>query len=136
MDNILLDGKSLLTQNNLRTSPEIISPASLAYIGDGVYELYIRSYYLFPAKRISDYHQQVVTQVKAETQAQHLRSLYPYLSEQEKEILKRGRNAATGKPRRLSLTIYQQATSLEALIGYLYLTDPVRLQELFNYLDL
>jgi len=133
---ITLDGKSLLTQNDLSTSPEIISPASLAYIGDGVYELYIRSYYLLPAKRICDYHKQVVTQVKAETQAQHLRSLYSYLTEQEKEILKRGRNAATGKPRRLSLSIYQQATSLEALIGYLYLTDADRLQELFNYLEL
>lgn len=134
--NLILDGKSLLTNQEFQTSADLISPASLAYLGDGVYELYLRSYYLFPAKRIVDYHQQVVTQVKAETQAQHLRSILPYLTEKEKEILKKGRNAATGKPRRLPLTIYQQATSLEALIGYLYLTDPQRLQEIFNYFPL
>ena len=134
--NILLDGKSLLTRDEIKMPPEQISPASLAYIGDVVYELYIRSYYLLPPQRISSYHKQVVTQVRAETQAQHLRSIQNYLSDKEKEILKRGRNAATGKPRRLSLSIYQKATSLEALIGYLYLSDPERLQEIFNYLEL
>jgi ribonuclease III family protein len=134
--NILLDGQSLLNCDGIRIAPEQVSPASLAYIGDGVYELYIRSYYLLPPKRISNYHQQVVTQVKAETQAQHLRSLECHLTDQEKEIIKKGRNAASGKPRRLSLKIYQQATSLEALIGYLYLTNPNRLQELLNYLKL
>ncbi len=95
--NLILDGKSLLTNQEFQSSADLISPASLAYLGDGVYELYLRSYYLFPAKRIVDYHQQVVTQVKAETQAQHLRSILPYLTEKEKEILKKGRNAATGK---------------------------------------
>ncbi len=49
--------------------------------------------------------------------------------------MRRGRNAAAGKPRRLSLQIYQQATSLETLIGYLYLTDPHRLSDLLEKLD-
>lgn len=113
-----------------------ISPASLAYLGDVVYELYIRTCYLLPPKRISDYHQQVVSQVRAERQANHLRSLTPHLTEPELEILRRGRNAATGTPRRLEREIYQQATSLETLIGYLYLSDPQRLTQLLQHLDL
>jgi ribonuclease-3 family protein len=108
----------------------------LAYLGDAVYELYIRTYYLLPPKRISDYHNQVVTQVRAESQANHLRSLKPLLTAPELEILRRGRNAATASPRRLDPEIYQQATSLETLMGYLYLTDPQRLTELLAHLEL
>lgn len=113
-----------------------LSPASLAYVGDAVYELYIRTWYLLPPKRLCDYHQQVVAQVRAEGQARILRSLEPHLSAPELEILRRGRNAATGNPRRLDPKIYQQATSLETLIGYLYLTDPQRLTQLLAHLDL
>lgn len=113
-----------------------VSPASLAYLGDAVYELYIRSCYLLPPRRISDYHNQVVAQVRAEAQANHLRSLQPHLTASELEILRRGRNAVTGSPRRLDPEIYQQASSLETLMGYLYLTDPQRLLQLLAYLEL
>lgn len=113
-----------------------VSPASLAYLGDAVYELYIRSCYLLPPRRISDYHNQVVAQVRAEAQANHLRSLKPHLTASELEILRRGRNAVTGSPRRLDPEIYQQASSLETLMGYLYLTDPQRLIQLLAYLEL
>lgn len=115
---------------------EQLSPASLAYIGDAVYELYIRSCYLLPPKRISRYHQKVVAQVRAESQATVLQQLMPYLTEIEQDILRRGRNATKKHPRRLSPLIYQQATSLETLIGYLYLTQPQRLRELLAKLDL
>ncbi len=113
-----------------------LSPSSLAYLGDAVYELYVRTRFLLPPKRVSDYHHQVVSQVRAESQAVFLRRLEPYLTEGEKDILRRGRNAASGCPRRLSPEIYQQATSLETLLGYLYLNNPTRLQELLKYLDL
>jgi ribonuclease-3 family protein len=118
--------------------PEInrLSPASLAYIGDAVYELYVRAYYLLPPRRLGKYHEQVVAQVRAEQQAAHLHVLEPDLTETEIEILRRGRNAATGKPKRLSGQIYQQATSLETLIGYLYLQDPQRLNQLLAKLSL
>ena len=113
-----------------------VSPASLAYLGDAVYELYIRTWYILPPRRLCDYHQQVVAQVRAESQARTLRSLEPHLTAPELEILRRGRNAATGSPKRLDPKIYQQATSLETLLGYLYLTDPQRLTELLAHLDL
>jgi ribonuclease-3 family protein len=61
--------------------------------------------------------------------------LIPYLTESEQEIVKRGRNAATKPPRRLSAKVYQQATSLETLIGYLFLSDKDRLQSLLLSLE-
>ena len=66
-----------------------------------------------PPKRMADYHNQVVTQVRAESQAVHLSHLLPHLTDLEKEILRRGRNASTMKRRRLSRQTYRQATSLE-----------------------
>lgn len=113
-----------------------ISPAALAYLGDAVYELYIRSQYLTPPQRLQTYHNQVVAQVRAEKQAQHLRSLEVHLTDSELELLRRGRNATSSYPKRVDREIYQQATSLEALIGYLYLTDPQRLSQLFAKLEL
>ena len=114
---------------------ERLSPIALAYIGDAVFELYVRSRFLMPPKRMVDYHRQVVTQVRAESQAVHLSVLLPYLIDSEKEILRRGRNACVVKPRRLSRHTYKQATGLEALVGYLYLANPQRLQELLAKLD-
>jgi ribonuclease-3 family protein len=111
-----------------------LSPTALAYLGDAVYELYIRGIYLLPPKRQHSYHQEVVAQVRAETQAEHLRSLEPYLTDVEKDVIRRGRNATSGKPKRVSATVYQQATSLETLMGYLYLTDRDRLRQLLHHL--
>lgn len=113
-----------------------LSPSSLAYLGDAVYELYVRMVYLLPPSRVDYYHHLVVAQVRAETQALHLRSLIPHLLSGELEIVRRGRNAATGRPKRLDPQIYQQATSFETLIGYLFLTDETRLTELLQKLNL
>lgn len=115
---------------------ERLSPIALAYIGDAVFELYVRTKFLIPPKRMADYHSQVVTQVRAESQATYLSEILPHLTESETEIVRRGRNASTIKPRRLSRHIYQQATSLEALSGYLYLTDPQRLQALLAKINI
>lgn len=111
-----------------------LSPAALAYIGDAVYELHVRTRCLLPPKRIQAYHEQVVAQVRAESQARYLRSLHPCLTANELEILKRGRNAAARGPKRVDPEIYQQATSLETLLGHLYLTNPARLTELLSLL--
>ena len=111
-----------------------LSPTALAYLGDAVYELYIRRYYLLPPQKVESYHRLVVAQVRAEKQAQMLQLLDPYLNNNELEIVRRGRNAATGRPNRVEPQIYRQATSLETLIGYLYLTDTERLSELLQKL--
>jgi ribonuclease III family protein len=125
-----------LPQKLSRSELQQLSPTALAYLGDAVYELYIRMYYLLPPQRVNSYHSQVVAQVRAETQAQQLLMLIPHLSETELEIVRRGRNATTGRPKRVASVTYQQATSLETLIGYLYLTDEPRLTELLQKLHL
>jgi ribonuclease III family protein len=112
-----------------------LSPAALAYLGDAVYELYVRSKFLFPPKRSHVYHQQVVAQVRAEAQSSHLQQLSPHLTSAELDVSRRGRNAAHGRPRRLDPEVYQQATSFETLIGYLYITNPQRLAELLALLQ-
>lgn len=111
-----------------------LSPTALAYLGDAVYELYIRRYYLLPPQRVENYHRLVVAQVRAEKQAKMLNLLNPYLNNNELEIVRRGRNAATGRPKRVDPHTYQQASSLETLIGYLYLTNTERLSELLQKL--
>ena len=130
---------SILPQlNSLRTvaTPELqlLSPAALAYLGDGVYELYVRSAYLLP-QRSQAYHRKVVAQVRAESQALQLEKILPLLTTKELDIVRRGRNAVKKCPKRLSAEIYQQATSLETLIGYLYLQDMDRLMDLLSKFD-
>jgi ribonuclease III family protein len=119
-----------------RSQVDDVSPIALAYIGDAVFELYVRSRLLLPAKRIRDYHTQVVSQVKTEQQADYIDQLIPYLNDSEKDILRRGRNATTGRQRRAAAQAYQKATGFEALIGFLYLSDQARLLELLGYLPL
>ena len=124
-----LSARELAWQFEVRDLPAAtqLSPSLLAYIGDAVYELYVRTQLLVPPRRIRDYHQAVVERVRAESQAAYLQQLQGQLTAAEKEIVRRGRNAASRAPRRLAPAIYQQATGLEALIGYLFLSDPERL---------
>ncbi|MBD2329894.1 ribonuclease III [Alkalinema sp. FACHB-956] len=112
-----------------------LSPAALAYLGDAVYELYIRQALLLPPQRIDTYHHRVVAQVRAEAQANYLQQLAPHLTEVEWDWVRRGRNAASSRHKRVDAQIYQQATGFEALIGYLYLAQPDRLEVLLSYLN-
>ncbi|MDJ0701795.1 MAG: ribonuclease III domain-containing protein [Leptolyngbyaceae cyanobacterium MO_188.B28] len=120
------------------SDPQIqsLSPSALAYIGDAVYELYVRTAYLFPPRRSQTYHHLVVEHVKAERQAKHLQTLIPYLTDGELEVIRRGRNAALRKNRRVEPSVYQQASSFETLIGHLYVADSHRLWQLLGHLRL
>ena len=123
------------SQSDYLSQVKRLSAASLAYVGDAIYELYVRTYFLLPPKRNITYHSEVVGQVRAEGQIACLEKLKPYLTEAEQDILRWGRNAASRGPRRISLALYQEASSLETLIGYLYLSDTDRLVELLLKLD-
>jgi len=116
------------------TQLNALPPITLAYIGDAVFELYVRSRLLLPTKRIRDYHTQVVANVKAEQQAQYIDILLPHLTDTEKDLLRRGRNAVSGRHRRADAQQYQKATGFEALLGFLYLSDQQRLFTLLGYL--
>jgi ribonuclease III family protein len=113
-----------------------LSPAALAYLGDAVYELYVRHHHIFPPQRVRSSHTRVVAQVRAEMQAHHLQTWLPHLSDRERAVAQRARNAGWRHPKRVDPATYQQATSFEALVGYFYLCDRDRLNQLMTYLDL
>lgn len=98
------------------------SPVVLAYIGDAVFELMVRTYLVSDGKRrIKDIHHDAVEKVKAESQAKMVRSLYAELSHEEQEIVRWGRNAKSTPPRHADPGDYKMSTGFEALLGYLYL---------------
>lgn len=119
------------------TLPQIrrLSPTALAYLGDAVYELHVRQHHLFPPQRIERYHRQVVQRVRGEAQAQILALLWSHLTSEEQALVRWGRNGARRSPRQLALETYRQATGFEALVGYLHLTQPQRLQEVLALTD-
>lgn len=104
------------------------SPLTLAYIGDGIYELVIRTIMVKrangPVQRV---HKRVSTLVKAAAQAEMSERLLPELTEEETAVLKRGRNAKSyTKAKNATVSEYRKATGLEALFGYLYLKKDMR----------
>ena len=100
------------------------SPLALAYIGDGVYELVVRTMVVGRANRAAnDLHKMSVNYVKAESQARMIEALRPLLTEEEGDVFRRGRNASPHSvAKNASRSDYHLATGFEALMGYLYLT--------------
>lgn len=101
------------------------SPLALAYIGDGVFDLVIRSVVVGKGNtRANQLHQRTSQIVKAHTQALMIEYLQDQLTEEEAEIYRRGRNAKSPTmAKNATMADYRKATGLEALVGYLYLTD-------------
>lgn len=111
-----------------------LSTLGLAHLGDGVYEVMVRSWLVLHGKaRARDLHRATVQYVAAPAQAERFERIQPLLTEEEEDVFRRGRNADPHSvPKAASRAQYQTATGLEALFGWLYLqgrTD--RLNELF-----
>ncbi len=102
----------------------LLSPLTLAFVGDSVHTLLTRQELCCPERTPDALHRLATAQVKASAQAESLVRILPLLSSEENEIVRRGRNAHThhGVPRHASPGDYSQSTALEALYGYLYLT--------------
>lgn len=112
-----------------------LSGLSLAFIGDAVYELFIRKYILSKGEaRVKDLHKDTVRLVNADFQADMTDVLLPHLREDETAVFKRGRNAHAGHtPKNKSEAQYHKSTGFEALVGYLYLKkDFERLDFIFS----
>ena len=101
------------------------SPLTLAYIGDAVYEMVIRTVIVERAnKAANELHKKAVKFVQAGTQAAMINALQDILTEDELAVFKRGRNAKSNtSAKNASITDYRKATGFEALIGFLYLMD-------------
>ena len=101
------------------------SPLTLAYIGDGIFDIVIRSVVVAKGNsRANDLHKRTSKIVKAHTQALMIEALEGELTEEEADIYRRGRNAKSGTmAKNASMSDYRKATGFEALMGYLYLKD-------------
>ena len=100
------------------------SPLTLAYIGDGIYEIVIRTVIVDEANRqVNKIHKAASNLVKAGTQARMIHYIMDDLTDEELTIYKRGRNAkAVTRAKNASMSEYRTATGFEALMGWLYLT--------------
>lgn len=108
--------------------PAQLSPLVLAYIGDAVFEIMIRTKVVEKGNRqVNKMHKESTNMVKASAQAELIQRLQPYLTDIEKAIYKRGRNAHSHTmAKNSSMKDYRQATGLEALMGYLYLKHEIK----------
>ena len=112
-----------------------MSPLTWAYIGDCVYELYIRTYLVNKTNsKPNKLHIAAIQYVKAKSQAEILKRIENNLTDDEKDIVRRGRNAENHHlPKNANVQEYMYATAYEALLGYLYLTKQTqRLQEILK----
>ena len=109
---------------------------TLAYIGDAVFELWVRTYLLEKGLvRADDLHRAVVRLVQAKGQADLIKRLLPDLDEDERAVFRRGRNAKGQHPRHADVLEYRYATGLETLIGYLHISDQERMAALFAKIE-
>lgn len=104
------------------------SPLSLAYMGDCVYELFIRTILVNEKNdKVNHYHKKASALVKAKAQADLIKKLEPILTQEEYAVYKRGRNAKSITTAKNATVIdYRMATGFEALIGYLYLKKDLK----------
>ncbi len=113
-----------------------ISPLVLAYLGDTVYESYIREYLIRDNcnKKVNELHKTAIKYSNAKAQASIIHSMIDEFTEEETRIYKRGRNQKSNtSPKNSDIIDYKYATGFEALIGYLYLKDDKeRLEYIIN----
>lgn len=129
-----MDISELLSEEQKINAREY-SPLALAFVGDAVYEVFVRSKILLSANASAHtLHKKAIAYVKAEAQAVAAKQLAESLTEDELAVFKRGRNAKSATvPKHANVTDYRYATALEALFGYLYLNgENERLNQLMQ----
>lgn len=115
-----------------------LSPLNLAFIGDCVYEMLVRESLVLQANRpVNDLHRESVKYVSAKAQTEAFEKIKDMLTEEETAVYKRGRNAKVGhSPKSATEGEYHCATGVEALFGYLYLSERTdRIKELFSQIN-
>ena len=118
----------LITINKEEADINQMSPLTWAYVGDSVFELYIRTRLVDTTNlKPHNLHIKAIRYVKAKSQAEMVHNIYDDLTEEEKDIVRRGRNAENHHlPKNANVQEYMYSTAFEALIGYLYLCKKVK----------
>ena len=115
--------------------PLRLSPLILAYIGDAVFELYIRSRLAADRAKLNRIHREAIKMVSARAMADYYLRLEPSLTAVESDVLRRGRNVKTRKIKSAGVIQYHMSTGFEALVGYLFLSrQEDRLEQLLKLL--
>jgi ribonuclease-3 family protein len=105
----------------------------LAYLGDSLYDLYVREHLIAKGGRVRAMHREAISLVCAHAQSEALSRIADGLTEAEKDVVRRARNCKQHPPRNADPAEYQRATALEALIGYLYIKGRCeRMEELIE----
>ena len=111
---------------------------ALAYLGDAIYEVYVRKYLLdHNIEKVDLLQKESINYVSAKNQSKYLLNMIDsaFFNEEELDIIKRGRNHKSRNPRHVDTGTYHNATGFETLIGYLYLkNDNQRIDEIMNYI--
>ncbi len=117
--------KNFLEIKKSKDEIQLMSPLTWAYIGDAVYELYVRNKLINETNmKPHKLHIEAIKYVKAKSQADKLNEIYEMLNDEEKDIVRRGRNTQNHHlPKNSNVQEYMYSTAFEALIGYLYLTE-------------
>ena len=116
-------------------SAKILNPQVLAFVGDGVYTMYVRNMIVLNnSGKSGELHKQTSLVVKAKSQSETIEKLLPLLTEDEMDVFKRGRNYKTqSTAKNSSVQEYHRATGFEAVIGFLYLSGQAeRLNEILK----
>lgn len=113
---------------------QTVSMQTLAFIGDSVYDLYIRTYLASKAnEKAGKLHKKAISYVSAKAQSNIIDNIADKLTEEEMQIYKRGRNTNISTNKHVDIVQYKKATGFEALIGYTYLTHNIsRLEEILK----
>lgn len=102
----------------------LMNPLTLAFIGDAVYEVFVRTYIVTHNKnmKVQQLHNKTVGYVKAKSQSDFAKKIVDIFTEDELAVFKRGRNAKSGVPKNANVGEYRWATGFEAVVGYIYIT--------------
>ena len=111
---------------------EIMPLRNYAHIGDAVWEVFVRDYTILKTSNAKLLHKITTDRVKASFQKEMLEFLMPVLTDEEHELARRGRNLPIPVARRSIQHEYRPATAFEVLIGFWYLHDKARLEEILN----
>ncbi len=115
--------KAVINKILTKTEAKKISPLMLAWIGDGIFSDYVRKFLLLNNKgKISKLHKLSTEYVRAQAQSEIIHYLKPLLTDEEKEIVKKGRNTISQVPKNTKVQDYRYSTGFESLIGWLKLT--------------
>jgi len=140
LEGLMKQTRALLFENKSLSDTDIrmYNPLVLAYVGDSVYDTFIRTMLVSNGSiQVNKLHKKSIKFVQAKAQAEITEQLHNILTEDEQDIVRRGRNTKSNSvPKNADMNDYRYATGFEALIGYLYLIgNTKRLMELFKIIS-